>query len=58
MGNWDQVQNGGKGSKRRAGANDKAYADNWDKIFGKPCKECGLKGGQHKMDCSLNWRDK
>ena len=25
---------GGKGSQRR-NANDKAYADNWDKIFGK-----------------------
>ena len=25
---------GGKGSARR-NANDKAYADNWDKIFGK-----------------------
>mgnify|MGYP006132375183 CR=1 FL=1 len=25
---------GGKGSTRR-NANDKAYADNWDKIFGK-----------------------
>jgi hypothetical protein len=24
---------GGKGSKRR-NANDKAYSDNWDKIFG------------------------
>ncbi len=26
---------GGKGSQRR-NANDKAYADNWEKIFGKP----------------------
>ena len=25
---------GGKGSQRR-NANDKAYSDNWDKIFGK-----------------------
>ncbi len=30
MSNW----HGGKGSKRRT-SNEKAYADNWDKIFGK-----------------------
>ncbi len=29
MSNW----HGGKGSKRRT-SNEKAYADNWDKIFG------------------------
>jgi hypothetical protein len=29
---------GGKGSARR-NANDKAYADNWDKIFGKKPKK-------------------
>lgn len=26
---------GGKGSARRKGADDKKFADNWDKIFGK-----------------------
>lgn len=26
---------GGKGSGRRKNADDKAYADNWDNIFGK-----------------------
>ena len=26
---------GGKGSGRRSTADDSAYADNWDKIFGK-----------------------
>ena len=26
---------GGKGSGRRKDANDKAYQDNWEKIFGK-----------------------
>lgn len=26
---------GGKGSGRRKGADDKKFADNWDKIFGK-----------------------
>jgi len=26
---------GGKGSGRRTDANDKAYADNWERIFGK-----------------------
>lgn len=46
----------GKGSRKRIGADDKKYADNWDKIFGKPCGECGIKGGQHKMSCSMNWR--
>lgn len=30
VGEW----HGGKGSKRR-NSNDKAYADGWDKIFGK-----------------------
>ena len=30
MSNW----HGGKGSKRRK-SNEKAYSDNWDKIFGK-----------------------
>lgn len=29
--NW----HGGKGSGRRTGQNDKSYADNYDKIFGK-----------------------
>lgn len=29
----------------------KAYQENWEKIFGKPCPECGLKG-EHKEDCS------
>lgn len=45
----------GKGSKRRLGADDKKYADNYNTIFGKPCSECGMKG-THKMDCSMNWR--
>ena len=33
----------GKGSARRKGANDKAYADNYDRIFGKKldCPQCG-----------------
>jgi hypothetical protein len=30
---------GGKGSGRRSTANDNAYGDNWDKIFGKKKKE-------------------
>jgi len=33
---------GGKGSARR-NANDKAYADNWDKIFGKKSDSQRLK---------------
>ena len=28
----------------------KKYADNYERIFG--CKECKMKDGQHKMDCS------
>lgn len=33
---------GGKGSGRRKGADDKKFADNWDKIFGKK-EEADLK---------------
>jgi len=37
---------GGKGSARRKGANDQAYKDNYDAIFGKKecegCKEQGM----------------
>ena len=36
--NW----HGGKGSQRR-NTNDKAYADNWDKIFGKKSDSHRLK---------------
>lgn len=34
MSNWNQVKNGGKGSARRAGANDELYKQNWQRIFG------------------------
>lgn len=57
MSNWNQVKNGGKGSGRRAGAQDDLYKQNYDNIFGKPCSECGVKRG-HKTDCSLDWRNK
>ena len=30
---------GGKGSSRRSTANNTAYEDNWDKIFGKKKKD-------------------
>ncbi len=33
-GNFRQVKNGGKGSDRRAGADNEAYASGWDRIFG------------------------
>lgn len=36
---------GGKGSARR-NANDKAYAENWDLIFGKKKKEKDNKNGK------------
>ena len=57
MSNWKQVQNGGKGSARRTGANDELYKQNWDKIFGKPCEECGMKG-EHKMSCQTGYNEK
>jgi len=28
----------------------KKYAENYERIFG--CKECKMKGGEHKEDCS------
>ena len=45
--NW----HGGKGSGRR-GTDDKKYADNWEKIFGKPrptinTRNKGTKNGEH-----------
>ena len=47
----------GKGSRKRIGADDNKYAENYSNIFNKPCSECGLKG-EHKMSCSMNWRKK
>ena len=35
---------------------DKKFKENYDRIFGKPCSECGMTKGQHKMDCTMNWR--
>jgi hypothetical protein len=43
MSNW-QYDSGGKHKDQ------KKYVENYERIFG--CKECGVKGGQHKMDCS------
>lgn len=37
---------------------DTKYKENYSNIFGKPCSECGMTKGQHKMDCSMNWRAK
>lgn len=51
------VSNGGKGSKRRNGSDQSKYNEGWDNIFGKPCSECGMKNGEHKLDCSRNWRN-
>ena len=48
---------GGKGSAPRPIEDRKKFEDNWDAIFAKPCKECGLKG-QHKMDCSVSYTTK
>jgi len=33
------MSDGGKGSGRRSGADDKAYADGWTRIFGNKGKE-------------------
>lgn len=52
---WGDVSNG-KGSKRRIGSDQNKYNEGWQNIFGKPCSECGMEKGQHKMDCSMNWR--
>lgn len=41
--NW----HGGKGSSRR-NSNEKAYADNWDKIFGKDAKPKIIKGNDDR----------
>ncbi len=35
----DEVNMSGKGSAPRKGANQKAYEENWEKIFGKKTKE-------------------
>lgn len=52
--NWDRVQNGGKGSGRRAGADDEKYAEGYARIFGTwPCEECGNKQIRgHAETCS------
>lgn len=36
----------------------KKYSENYEKIFGKPCEECGMRGGQHKMSCSKGYEEK
>jgi hypothetical protein len=49
MSNWEYDSGGHKKDQKK-------YKENYDKIFGKPCPECGLMKGRHKMDCSMNWR--
>lgn len=34
----------------------KKYRENYVKIFGKPCEECGMSGGRHKMSCSSQYK--
>lgn len=51
MANWKYDSGGHK-------KDDQKYKENYAKIFGKPCVECGLEKGQHKMDCTMNWRNK
>ena len=43
MSNWTYDSGGHK-------KDHKKYAENYERIFG--CKECGMKGGKHKLDCS------
>lgn len=45
------------GDSLRSRGPSKAYTDNYERIFGKPCKECGMKGG-HKMDCNTGFKEK
>jgi len=48
----------GKGDKPRPIKVDrKVYESNWDRIFAKPCPQCGMKGS-HKMDCTQPWQGK
>ena len=42
---------GGKGSGRRSTADDDAYADNWERIFGK--KKPEIKSRKHQPDHSV-----
>ena len=49
--NW----HGGKGSGRRSSQDDNKYADNWEKIFGKPRENINTrnketKNGKNKTD--------
>lgn len=44
------------GDSIRTKGPSKKYEDNWEKIFGKPCPECGLKG-QHKMSCDYKYKN-
>ena len=45
------------GDSLRSRGPSKAYEENWEKIFGKPCKECKMKGF-HKMDCSIGYAER
>lgn len=51
--NW----HGGKGSERR-GSNDQLYADNWEKIFGKPKPVVKARKAQPKHSVSQIHQDK
>ena len=51
--NW----HGGKGSARR-GSNDQQYADNWEKIFGKPEPVVKSRKAQPKHSVTQVHKDK
>ena len=50
--NW----HGGKGSGRRSSQDDNKYADNWEKIFGKPRPNINTrnKNGKPKVNDSIH----
>lgn len=51
MGNW--TYNSGGHHK-----DQKKYSENYDRIFGKACDECGMRGGQHKDTCAAGRKRK
>ena len=44
MSNWKYDSGGHKKDQKK-------YAENYARIFAKPCPQCGTKNG-HKMDCT------
>lgn len=47
MSNWTYTSGG-----LHKHQDQKKYKENYERVFGKPCEECGMRGGQHKASCS------